>query len=169
MAGTIHSHAAMSAFHSGTDDHDEQFFDGVHITIGKLDSVPEYSCSLVVHGKRAMFDASQLVDGMAPAEAIPTAWLNAVKLPAPRGLSESFLARATALYERYYSGVITEAAYQVELGKIEKEAEAAEKADRERAFRQRQVVPSADREVRFGSPDPLERGWGKGKKQHGGR
>jgi len=32
MVGDIHSHAAMSAFHSGTDHDDEQSFDGLHIT-----------------------------------------------------------------------------------------------------------------------------------------
>ncbi len=35
--GTIHSHASASAFHSGTDDKDEEGFDGLHITIGNVD------------------------------------------------------------------------------------------------------------------------------------
>lgn len=34
--GTIHSHCNMPAFHSGTDDSDEENFEGLHITIGKV-------------------------------------------------------------------------------------------------------------------------------------
>ena len=126
LAGTIHSHAAMSAFHSGTDDHDEMFFDGVHITIGKLDSVPEYSCSLVVQGVRRIVDPSEIVDGMAPADAVPEAWLAAIKLPRPTLLAEPFAAQAVTVYERYWRDEIGEAAYKVALAEIE----AAEKTAR---------------------------------------
>lgn len=43
--GSIHSHAAMSAFHSGVDDKDEYNFDGIHITIGNFNSASRsYSC-----------------------------------------------------------------------------------------------------------------------------
>lgn len=119
VAGTIHSHASMSAFHSGTDHADEEFFDGVHITIGKLDSVPEYSCSIMAQGKRAMMDPSELIDGMAPQNMVPAAWVSAMKLSAPRGLDKPFAARAEALYQRYWNGEIPEEAYKAELGKIE--------------------------------------------------
>lgn len=48
MVGSIHSHASMSAFHSGTDDKDEFGFDGIHITIGKLNERNhEYACRLM--------------------------------------------------------------------------------------------------------------------------
>ena len=46
--GTIHSHCEMGAFHSGTDDHDEYNFDGVHITIGKVLSGPEFAQRFIV-------------------------------------------------------------------------------------------------------------------------
>lgn len=36
--GTIHSHCDFAAFHSGVDDNDEQDFDGIHITIGNVNS-----------------------------------------------------------------------------------------------------------------------------------
>lgn len=36
MVGTIHSHCDFSAFHSGTDTHDESSFDGLHITLGHV-------------------------------------------------------------------------------------------------------------------------------------
>jgi PRTRC genetic system protein A len=38
LVGTIHSHCNFSAFHSGTDTHDEDTEDGIHITLGHVDS-----------------------------------------------------------------------------------------------------------------------------------
>jgi hypothetical protein len=48
--GDIHSHASMSAFHSGVDDKDDG--DGIHITVGDLDEIIKkgtvsISCSFV--------------------------------------------------------------------------------------------------------------------------
>jgi hypothetical protein len=50
--GTIHSHAAVEAFHSLRDWEDERFEDGFHITIGNLDGDLTLSCSVVVQGFR---------------------------------------------------------------------------------------------------------------------
>lgn len=52
--GTIHSHAAMSAFHSSIDHDDEIGSDGVHVTIGNIGSYPSFSISAegVVNGNR---------------------------------------------------------------------------------------------------------------------
>jgi hypothetical protein len=50
--GTIHSHGAAEAFHSELDDADEQYDDGLHVTIGSLHAKPTVSCSLVVDGRR---------------------------------------------------------------------------------------------------------------------
>jgi hypothetical protein len=50
--GTIHSHAALEAFHSERDWEDERFDDGFHLTIGNLDSDLTLSCSVVVQGFR---------------------------------------------------------------------------------------------------------------------
>src|SRR5215469_13484373 len=84
LAGTIHSHGSMSAFHSGTDSKDEAGFDGVHITIGKVNDVPEYSCSIVIQGRRAIYtDNSRLIEGMASLADVPEEWLDAVKEDAP--------------------------------------------------------------------------------------
>jgi len=129
VVGTIHSHGSMSAFHSGTDDADEANFDGVHITVGRVDSVPEYSCSIVVQGHREVVDPATLINGMSPAEDIPTAWLAAVKESAPRGLDILFQSQADALYKCYYAGELSEASYKAELKKIE-EAERKEKSER---------------------------------------
>lgn len=52
QVGSIHSHASMSAFHSGVDDKDEFGFDGIHITIGGFNKpVHEYACR-VMFGKK---------------------------------------------------------------------------------------------------------------------
>jgi len=53
LIGSIHSHASMSAFHSGTDKNDEENFDGIHMTIGKVDEEFFDICSsIVVNGLR---------------------------------------------------------------------------------------------------------------------
>jgi hypothetical protein len=50
--GTVHSHAAIEAFHSLRDWQDERFEDGFHLTLGNLDSDLTLSCSVVVQGFR---------------------------------------------------------------------------------------------------------------------
>lgn len=134
IAGTIHSHGSMSAFHSGTDHADEINFDGVHITIGRVDSVPEYSCSLVVQGKREIVDPSVLIDGIAPVDQVPLEWMEAVKESAPTGLEGLSKERAEVLYQRYYAGQIREHQYKTELAKIKEESDAARKAVSEKLF-----------------------------------
>lgn len=63
MIGTIHSHGGMSAFHSGTDDKDEESFDGLHITIGNMrDEEVSISASIVANGHRVMVDPCEYVD-----------------------------------------------------------------------------------------------------------
>lgn len=62
MIGTIHSHANMSAFHSGVDDSDEEHFDGLHITLGNLaDEYPSVSASIVSNGFRQMIEPSDYI------------------------------------------------------------------------------------------------------------
>ena len=52
-AGTIHSHADFSAYHSGVDDADERNFDGVHITLGHVNQKAcSISCSIMSDGDR---------------------------------------------------------------------------------------------------------------------
>lgn len=50
--GTIHSHAAMTAFQSGTDHKDEATSPGLHITVGTLDKVPTFHSRLVFRGQQ---------------------------------------------------------------------------------------------------------------------
>lgn len=58
--GTIHSHAAVEAFHSLRDWQDERFEDGLHLTIGNLDSDLTLSCSVVVQGFRGNIPPERL-------------------------------------------------------------------------------------------------------------
>ncbi|MFW9871824.1 MAG: Mov34/MPN/PAD-1 family protein [Candidatus Thorarchaeota archaeon] len=65
MIGTIHSHAAMSAFHSGTDQGDEESMDGLHITIGNVSSEDfSISASIVVNGHRVIVDPEEYINGI---------------------------------------------------------------------------------------------------------
>jgi PRTRC genetic system protein A len=64
LAGTVHSHCSASAFQSGTDSHDENHFDGLHITVGNLDTIPSFHVRFIAHGNTWNFeDISTLVEG----------------------------------------------------------------------------------------------------------
>ena len=63
MIGTIHSHASMSAFHSGTDDKDEEHFDGLHITIGNVNQEEvSITASIVANGHRFVVQPEEYVE-----------------------------------------------------------------------------------------------------------
>ncbi len=65
MIGTIHSHASMSAFHSGVDDDDEKSFDGLHITFGNMkDDDISVSASIVANGYRVMVSPLEYINKM---------------------------------------------------------------------------------------------------------
>lgn len=65
MIGTIHSHAGMSAFHSGVDDSDEETFDGLHITIGNVnDDNVSISSSIVANGYRVITEPEEYISGL---------------------------------------------------------------------------------------------------------
>lgn len=78
QVGTIHSHCEMSGFHSGTDQHDEQHDDGVHITIGKVSSVPEFAVSIVSDGLREKITLEEVFDDT-PDYDFPTEWVKKVR------------------------------------------------------------------------------------------
>ncbi|MEI6236310.1 MAG: hypothetical protein WCT04_24905 [Planctomycetota bacterium] len=63
LFGTIHSHADISAFHSGTDDRDEIHFDGLHITIGDLDKPSRsYACRWMLAGRAFTTSMAEVVE-----------------------------------------------------------------------------------------------------------
>ncbi|MBI2482979.1 hypothetical protein HYV74_02235 [Candidatus Uhrbacteria bacterium] len=65
--GTVHSHASMGAFHSGTDQHDEQWFNGIHATVGRLDRpAVEIVAALAVHGERFTQPVERIFAGIVP-------------------------------------------------------------------------------------------------------
>jgi PRTRC genetic system protein A len=65
--GTIHSHCDFGAFHSGTDVHDENDFDGLHVTFGHNDqTVFTISASVVVNGERTKIDPLTVLEGIIP-------------------------------------------------------------------------------------------------------
>ena len=63
--GTIHSHANMSAFHSGIDQDDEANWDGLHITLGKMDEKYfDISCSIMSGSERFMVQPQDYIEGI---------------------------------------------------------------------------------------------------------
>jgi len=63
--GTIHSHCDFGAFHSGTDVHDEEDFDGLHCTFGHNNKeVFTISASVVVNGIRNQVDPADVLEGI---------------------------------------------------------------------------------------------------------
>lgn len=98
--GTIHSHGNFPAFHSNTDHEDEQYVDGVHITIGDIGSYPQFSLSaeMVINGTRfpiefSWFDGLELTGDLLltlePALIeweVPADWLEVVQHPSVKRL-----------------------------------------------------------------------------------
>ena len=69
LLGTIHSHANMSAFHSGTDVHDEEDFDGLHITFGRMANQNIDMCSsIAINGHRVPIPPDKYLDGIKKVE-----------------------------------------------------------------------------------------------------
>jgi len=73
LIGTIHSHGNMQAFHSGTDKGDEENFDGIHMTIGKLNAENFFDVcgSIVVNGMRVPIIPENYVHGLERREYTP--------------------------------------------------------------------------------------------------
>ena len=64
--GTIHSHANFSAFHSGIDDHDEESWDGIHITVGHCaEEEVSIKASVMFNKKRFEIDPLDYIEGIA--------------------------------------------------------------------------------------------------------
>ncbi len=61
--GTVHHHCTCSAFQSGTDTADEKNVDGLHITVGKMDSpMHDIHCRIYIKGHRFEPDMSAFWD-----------------------------------------------------------------------------------------------------------
>lgn len=68
LVGSIHSHGSMTGFHSGTDRTDEATFDGLHITIGRLDQ-PFFhlSCTIAINDNRFPVRPADVIEGIVEA------------------------------------------------------------------------------------------------------
>lgn len=70
--GTVHSHGNMSASHSGQDQRDEEHWDGVHLTFGRVNSERvDIVASLVVNGRRFSLPPERVLEGVLYHEAKP--------------------------------------------------------------------------------------------------
>jgi proteasome lid subunit RPN8/RPN11 len=78
IIGTVHSHADFEASHSSIDDDDEKQFDGIHITIGNVNTVASISCSVVSGGVRDEIKMEEIIDMKETGE-FDNAWLKKVK------------------------------------------------------------------------------------------
>lgn len=77
--GSIHSHGSMGAFHSSTDTHDEVKWDGLHITIGKIDEAQlQYSARWMLSGSEFKCDLSEWVEQL-PEVPSPKDWIDQVE------------------------------------------------------------------------------------------
>jgi hypothetical protein len=80
LLGTIHSHADMTAFHSGTDEIDEVDVDGLHIVVGEVDrDRPSFSAAVVIDGRRFSAAPSMVFEPPGPKFDPPAEWLDRVK------------------------------------------------------------------------------------------
>jgi PRTRC genetic system protein A len=77
--GTIHSHPTFNAFHSGTDDKDEFKFDGLHITVGHINT-PNHSYSVrwILANKSYVATIPDAVEGVKEVDIEPE-WLDRVE------------------------------------------------------------------------------------------
>ncbi|MDO8598977.1 MAG: hypothetical protein Q7S02_02625, partial [bacterium] len=67
LVGSVHSHVYMAAFHSGTDEADEATFDGLHITVGKLNQpAVDVVASIKVGAARFRVSPEDVCEGMRP-------------------------------------------------------------------------------------------------------
>jgi proteasome lid subunit RPN8/RPN11 len=65
VAGTFHSHCGFGAFHSYVDQHDEENFDGLHVTLGHVDEAAfSIVGSIVVNKTRFPIDPCDKICGL---------------------------------------------------------------------------------------------------------
>lgn len=72
LVGSIHAHNCFNAFHSDVDQYDEKNFDGIHITIGRLDQ-PHFniSCEIVVNNNRFTISPEDAIMGIEKVDWVP--------------------------------------------------------------------------------------------------
>mgnify|MGYP001565393702 CR=1 FL=1 len=64
FVGTVHSHGSGNAYHSSVDLHDEEKFDGIHLTFGHVDRrLIDIVATLAVGGRRFLQPVERVLDG----------------------------------------------------------------------------------------------------------
>ncbi len=98
LVGSIHSHGALSAGASLTDEADEADFDGIHVVVGDVDERrPTYSAAIVVDGRRFGCRTSLVFERPRRFTAPAPAWLKRVKpiVTAPKKAKANGHAKST--------------------------------------------------------------------------
>lgn len=84
IVGTIHSHCNFNAYHSGTDTHDADDHDGLHITIGDvLKDQPSIAIMISVAKERWSLELSDIIEGDLQLVPHPEWWERYVTDPKP--------------------------------------------------------------------------------------
>lgn len=84
IIGTIHSHCDFDAFHSGTDTHDADDHDGIHMTIGKVgNNPPDIATMVSIGGVKWDFQPSDAIAGDLSFIKHPRWWERYVVDPTP--------------------------------------------------------------------------------------
>lgn len=79
MVGDIHSHVNMSAFASGTDEHDEEHRPGVHLVVGRISQEPpEFHIEAVVDGARFGVAEELMIEKYEKRADFPEEWMEVV-------------------------------------------------------------------------------------------
>lgn len=72
VVGTIHSHCDFNAYHSGTDNHDADGMDGLHITIGNVNSyVPSVALMISVNKIKWNMKPEDIIEDGMPKDPTP--------------------------------------------------------------------------------------------------
>ncbi|MBI3098426.1 MAG: Mov34/MPN/PAD-1 family protein [Planctomycetes bacterium] len=81
IVGSIHSHPGFSSEPSGTDEHDEMNFDGIHIVTAGFIPIPAAMTAFAaVNGRRFRVPIEEVVEGMDSVEtSFPEEWLAKVR------------------------------------------------------------------------------------------
>ncbi len=98
LVGSIHSHGALSAGASLTDEEDEADFDGIHVVVGDVDERrPSYSAAIVVDGRRFGCRTSLVLERPRRFTDPPADWLERVKpiVTAPKKAKANGHAKST--------------------------------------------------------------------------
>jgi proteasome lid subunit RPN8/RPN11 len=86
VIGTMHSHVDLSAYPSSTDKHDESYFTGIHLIVGRIfDEPPQFHCEFVVDGERFELRRDEVVEGYERRRTdVPLEWIDRIEIDRQR-------------------------------------------------------------------------------------